>query len=185
MRWQPALNGERLSNPAELDDSGSRSVALQLDYRKGKGEFVDVKNTTVGSSGCTPGDCDHRAHRAGLGAPIPTRRRRTGAPRRPPDGPGGFGVLHFGPLVEQLIFPCRNDCVQAEHSCRDAAESAALTCATQTCAATITNAQTDCAADRSSQACLTDVSALITCVQPCIVTESTALPACAATVQGV
>ncbi len=96
-------------------------------------------------------------------------------------GPGGFGVLHFGPLIEQLIFPCRNDCVEAEHSCRDAAESAALTCAEQTCAATIASAQTDCAADRSSQACLTDVSTLITCVQPCITTEAAALPACAAT----
>lgn len=100
----------------------------------------------------------------------------------PPDGPGGFGgMLHFGPLVEQLIFPCRNDCMQAERTCMEAAESAALTCATQTCDAQIQSARTDCAADRASQACLTDVSALITCVQPCLVTEAAALPTCAAT----
>jgi hypothetical protein len=96
-------------------------------------------------------------------------------------GPGDRGMLHFGPLVEQLLFPCRNDCAQADHSCREAAADAALTCASQTCAAIITSAQTDCSTDRASQACLTDVSALITCVQPCLTAESTALSACAAT----
>src|SRR5579862_7898849 len=81
-----------------------------------------------------------------------------GGPGDPGDDHGGFGVVHFGPLVEQLIFPCRNDCVQAEHGCQDTTESAALSCASTTCASTIASAQTDCAANRSSQACLTDVS---------------------------
>ena len=40
--------------------------------------------------------------------------------------PGRLGSLHFGHLVEQLIFPCRNDCVQAERSCAETAESTAL-----------------------------------------------------------
>jgi len=113
--------------------------------------------------------------------PMPRGGALHGPGDGPGDGPGGFGVVHFGPLVEQLIFPCRNDCVQAEHTCHDTAESAALTCATQTCASTITSAQTDCAADRSSQACLTDVSTLITCVQPCVTTEAAAVKTCGAT----
>lgn len=111
---------------------------------------------------------------------------RGGAFHGPGDGPGGdprggFGVVHFGPLVEQLIFPCRSDCMESEHSCQEDAESAALSCASTTCSSTISSAQTDCAADRSSQACLTDVSTLITCVQPCITTESAAIATCAAT----
>lgn len=105
-----------------------------------------------------------------------------------PDGPGGPGdmhaVLHFGPLIEQLIFPCRNDCTQADRSCDETAESATLSCAAQACNTTIASAQTDCAANRASQACLTDVSTLITCVQPCLATESTAVTACATTFQG-
>ncbi len=93
----------------------------------------------------------------------------------------GFGMMHFGPLVEQLLFPCRNDCVQAEDGCQNTAESAALTCASNACGTDISNAQTDCAAGRTSQACLTDVSALITCVRTstCVTTESSALSTCA------
>ena len=99
----------------------------------------------------------------------------------PHGGPPPYGVMHFGQLVEQLIFPCRNDCVQAERSCTETAESDALTCATQTCNATIDSARTDCAGSRTSQACLTDVSALITCVEPCTTTESAAIKTCATT----
>ena len=111
------------------------------------------------------------------GGPGP---RGPGGPPPHGDGPG-HGLLHFGRLVEQLIFPCRNDCVQAEQSCTETAESDALSCAAQTCDATIQSARTDCAASRASQACLADISTLITCVQPCLTTQATAVTACVAT----
>ena len=96
-------------------------------------------------------------------------------------GGGGHGVLHFGGLVEELIFPCRNDCDQAERSCTETAESALLICAATTCDATIQLARTDCSASRTSAGCLTDVSTLMTCVQPCVTTDSAADKLCAAT----
>ena len=95
-----------------------------------------------------------------------------------PNGPGPNGSRHFGRLVDRLIYPCRNDCVEAERSCTEAAESNALTCAAQTCDAEIQTARTDCTTDRTSQACQDDVSALATCVQPCIDSQSAAVISC-------
>ena len=101
-----------------------------------------------------------------------------------PGGPGGpgdrgaYGFRHFGRLVEQLLFPCRTDCVDAEGVCTDTAESTALTCATQTCETDIQTSRTDCATDRKSQACQEDVSTLNTCIQPCVQAQSAAVMSC-------
>ena len=95
-----------------------------------------------------------------------------------PPSIGGYGLRSFGGLLQQLIYPCRSDCVQAEQSCAETAESAALSCATQTCDAEIQSAQTDCTTSRTSQACRDDVSALRTCVEPCVMTQSTAVTTC-------
>jgi len=82
------------------------------------------------------------------------------------DGLGvpGHGMVHFGPVVEELIFPpCQ--CAQDKQTCVDAAEKNLLACAQATCTGEITLAKTDCTASRTSQACLTDVTNLITCIQ--------------------
>ncbi len=109
---------------------------------------------------------------------LAARSWARGPGRGGPEGNPGHGLVHFGQLVEELIFPCRNDCQQAQRSCVETAESTALSCAAETCDAAIQSARTDCSTDRTSQACLSDVSALITCVQPCTTAEATALTAC-------
>lgn len=97
---------------------------------------------------------------------------------RGPGVPGEYGFRPYGGLLQQLIYPCRSACVQAEQSCAESVESAAVTCATQTCDAEVQSAQTDCAASRMSQTCRDDISALRTCVEPCVMTQSSAITTC-------
>jgi len=114
-----------------------------------------------------------------------------GLPRHSRGGPDGgpgpgappHGFAHFSRLAERLIYPCRDDCVEAQHTCTETAEAAALTCAEQTCGTTVDAARADCATERRSQACQDAVSALQTCIQPCIDSQSSAVTSCLDTFQ--
>jgi hypothetical protein len=97
-----------------------------------------------------------------------------------PNGPGrpapGFG--HYGRLIDQLLNPCRSDCLEAAHTCQEAAAATALACAETTCDDEIQDARTACTADRTSQACKDAVTALRTCIDPCVDDQATATAAC-------
>jgi hypothetical protein len=96
-------------------------------------------------------------------------------------GPGGGRGPRAGLLIEQLVFPCRADCFDADRTCGETAEAAAETCVAGSCATEITAAQTACRADRTSSDCQTAVTALKTCAQTCLDTRATALAACRTT----
>lgn len=117
-----------------------------------------------------------RGPRGGGEGPMPP-------PEGAPPGPPPNDMRRFGRLIEQLIYPCRNDCVEAQHACVEATDSNALTCATQTCDAAIQAARTDCPADRTSSACRSDIATLKTCIQPCIDAQSTTVTSCLDTLQ--
>ena len=94
----------------------------------------------------------------------------------PDHGPGG------GPLLLELIFPCRADCAEQGHVCADTARADAVGCAEQACATEITAAQTACQADNTSDACQRARSALATCAATCLESGRTALDACRTTI---
>jgi len=106
-------------------------------------------------------------------------------------GPGGFrgrggrpgdrGGVHGGAVLQRLLFPCRTGCFDAADTCVEAAESAAESCAGESCASQITAARTACQADRTSDDCDSAISALRTCAETCLDTEATALASCRTT----
>src|SRR5205807_870307 len=98
--------------------------------------------------------------------------RRGGAGGR---GPRGGGV------VLQLIFPCRAGCFDADRTCDEMAEAAAVTCGEASCDTQIQAARAACQADATSDDCDTARTALVTCLQPCLDTERAAVTACRTT----
>jgi len=98
------------------------------------------------------------------------------AHRSPGEGGRRFSVA--GGVLEQLIHPCRTDCRDTMRACVDVAESEAVTCAQNTCAAQIETAQNACATDSSGQACKDVVSALRECSDSCLTTLKTAASVC-------
>src|SRR5262249_17819656 len=92
--------------------------------------------------------------------------------------PGPFG----GPLQE-LIFPCRAGCFDADHTCHDAAHATATTCVELSCAPAPQSAQAACQADRASQDCEDARGTLLQCAQTCLETARAAMATCHTTLE--
>ena len=98
-------------------------------------------------------------------------------------GGGGLRGPRFGGVLQQLVFPCRVGCFDADRTCDEMAESGAVTCAEQTCDASIQSARTGCQTAPTSDACQTARTALLQCIQPCLDTEQSAVTSCRTTLQ--
>jgi hypothetical protein len=96
---------------------------------------------------------------------------------------GGGRGARAGGLVQRLIFPCQGDCFDAARTCHETANTAAVTCARQSCATEITAARAACASDTGSAGCREARTALVSCIQPCLDTERTAVQACRTTAE--
>ena len=88
-----------------------------------------------------------------------------------------------GGLFQQLVFPCRAGCFDADRTCDEAAESAAVTCAQDGCDAEIQAARSACQADPSSEDCQSARTALLACIQPCLETARSAIDSCRTTLE--